>query len=174
MTLNSESSGNICKSGNAFLFHLGIACLYPNRIACIQCIKEWVSWEEAPISGSRALAWHCSRPDTQYVWSRNTNEGTHLQCNTDIIPNKREYMENRGRIWVSRAYWAISRNDLQIFFVEGATISSAVEDSNKESTWKNLFWSVFASRNWKVVVDKHILPALNRSKSDTVRMVGNW
>ena len=73
--------------------------------------------------------------------------------------DKREYIlqtqckENRGKIWVSRAYWVISTNDLQIFFFEGATISFQllrIALYFKDPIWKDLTWRVIVSHNWQV------------------------
>ena len=73
--------------------------------------------------------------------------------------DKREYIlqtqckENRGKIWVSRAYWVISTNDLQIFFFEGATISFQllrIALYFKDPIWEDLIWRVIVSHNWQV------------------------
>ena len=97
------------------------ACLYPNRNG----------WRKGP-QYHGAGHWLSTAGQIQPVWSGNTNEGIHAQCYTNIPTKGNTYIsqtqckENIDRICVGRAYWAISTNDLQIFFFEGAHFFLAV------------------------------------------------
>ena len=112
-----------------------IACLSPNRncllISSIYRNRDrWVEQRGPNITGQGiGLALQPGRYTIRLVKEYKWREQPTVQYSY-YSKEKGIHGKLRRRIWVSRAYWVISRNDLQIFFFEGATIfSHTVEDS---------------------------------------------
>ena len=118
-----------------------IACLYPIRNCLLVSSiyrNRWVEQRGPNITGQGiGLALQPGRYTIRLVKEYKWREQPTVQYSY-YSKEKGIHGKLRRRIWVSRAYWVISRNDLQIFFFERATIFSHTVEDSKE----NLFWRV--------------------------------